>query len=68
MHVTRLTKSKARVLSTIATDIAQVFFAISVGSIALPLDSGKVMVVLFYSVLSLLFWFLAIIFGEKGKV
>lgn len=63
-----MNRSKAKVLSTISTNIGQVFFAISVGSIALPLDSDKVMVVLFYLVLSLLFWFLAIIFGDKGKV
>ena len=64
----KLTKSKARVISNISTDIAQVFFAISVGSLALPLDSDKAMVVLFYLVLALLFWFLAIILGEKGKI
>lgn len=63
-----MNRSRAKIISTICIDIAQVFFAISVGSIALPLDSDKVMVVLFYLILSLLFWFLAIIFGEKGKV
>lgn len=63
-----LTKSKARVLSNISADIAQVFFAASVGAAVLPLDSSKLFVVIFYLLLSVLFWYLSIIFAEKGKI
>lgn len=60
--------SKAKVLSTISISIGQVFFAASVGTIAFPLDSDKVLVVISYLILSVLFWFISILFGVKGKV
>lgn len=64
----KLTKSKAKSLSMISADIAQVFFAASVASFALPIDSDKMLVVIWYLLVAILFWFLAIIFGEKGKL
>lgn len=63
-----LTTSRAKALSTICADIAQVFFATSIGTIVLPLDSSRILVVVLYLSLSLLFWFLSIRLAEKGKL
>ncbi len=64
----RLTKSRARALSTISADIAQVFFAAAVAGVVLPLDSTRLLVVISYLLLSVLFWFISIVFAEKGKI
>lgn len=64
----KLTKFKARALFIISADIAQVFFAIFAGTFALPVDSYKVFVVIFNLLLSIIFWYLSIIFAEKGKI
>lgn len=63
-----LTRSKLRTISVICADIAQVFFALFAGSIALPVDAGKLYVVILYLLVSILFWYLSIIFGDKGKI
>ena len=63
-----MNRSRAKVISSISTSIGQVFFAAFVGAIAIPLDSDKATVVILYLLLAVLFWFLAIIFGEKGKI
>lgn len=68
MHAMRLTKSKARVLATISTDIAQVIFAVFVGTIVLPVDSAKVYVLLLELGFSVLFWAFSILFAEKGRL
>lgn len=64
----KLTKAKSRVLSMISADIAQVFFAASVGAVLLPLDSAKILVVISYLLLTVIFWFFTVILGEKGKI
>ena len=64
----KLTKSKARALSVISTDIAQVFFAAFVGAILLPLDAARILVVILELGLSVLFWVLAALFAEKGRL
>ena len=55
-------------LSSISADIAQVLFAAFIAAIVLPLDSGKIFVVLLEIVSSLVFWGLALLFAEKGKL
>ena len=64
----QLTKSKARVLSTISTDIAQVLFAAVIAAIVLPLDSGKALVVILEVVFAVVSWILSVLFAEKGKL
>ena len=64
----QLTKSRSRSLSNISADIAQVFFAAAVASVVLPLDSTRVLVVISYLLLSVLLWFISIVFAEKGKI
>lgn len=49
-------------------DIAQVFFAAFVGTTVIPLDARKVLVVTLYLVLSILFWYLSVVFAERGKI
>ena len=63
-----MNKSRARVLSNISADIAQVFFALFVGTILLPVDSSKLFVIIFELGFSIAFWILALLFGEKGKI
>ena len=63
-----LSRSKSRALSAMTNNIAQVFFATSVGAILVPIDSTRLFVVISYLVLSALFWFLSIVFAEKGKL
>lgn len=64
----KFTKSKARALSNICTDIAQVFFALFVGTLVLPVDSSKIFVIVLELGFSIVFWILAILFAEKGKI
>jgi hypothetical protein len=63
-----MNKSRARILSSICNNIAQVFFGAFIGALVLPLDSGKVLVVIFELVSSVIFWILTLLFGEKGKI
>ncbi|MBI2430993.1 MAG: hypothetical protein HYV39_03200 [Candidatus Levybacteria bacterium] len=65
----RLTKSKCRMLASICTDIAQVFFGIFVAAIVvLSIDIDKLFVVILELGFAGGFWFLSIIFAEKGKL
>lgn len=63
-----MNRSRARVISTICTDIAQVLFGVSIAAVVLPLDSGKMLVVILEIVFAVTFWVLALMFGEKGKL
>ncbi len=63
-----MNKSRARILSSICTDIAQVFFALFMGTILLPVDSSKVFVIILELGFSIVFWIWAILFAEKGKL
>ena len=64
----KLTKSKARVFSYISADIAQVLFAAVIAAIVLPLDSGKVLVVVLEVVFAIVSWILSVLFAERGKL
>ncbi len=63
-----MSKSQARILSSINTDIAQVFFAAFIGTIILPVDSGKVFVVILELGFAIVFWVLSVLFAERGKL
>lgn len=64
----RMTKSKARALSNISANIAQVLFGAVIAAIVLPLDSGKIFVVLLEIVFSILAWILSVLLAERGKL
>lgn len=64
----RMTKSKARALSNISTTIGQVLFGAVIAAIVLPLDSGKILVVILELVLAIMAWIVTILFAEKGKL
>ena len=63
-----MSKSRTRVLSNICTDIAQVLFGAIIAAIVLPLDSGKVLVVILELGFAIVFWIFSILFAEKGKL
>lgn len=64
----QLTKSKAKVLSNISADIAQVLFAATIAAVVLPLDSGKLLVVILELGFAIIFWIFSVLFAEKGKL
>lgn len=64
----KLSKSKAKALSNISADIAQVFFGAVIAVIVLPLDSGKVLVVTLELGSAIIFWLFSVMFAEKGRL
>lgn len=64
----QLTNSKARALSAICADIAQVLFGALVATVVIPLDTSKLLVVVLELVLSFLFWALSLVFAQRGKL
>lgn len=64
----KLNKSTYKALSSICTDIAQVFFGAFIAAIVLPIDIGKTIVVILELGFSIIFWILSIVFAEKGKL
>lgn len=64
----KLTKFKAKALSNISADIAQVFFAAVIAAIVLPLDSGKALVVTLELGSAIIFWLFSVMFAEKGRL
>ena len=64
----QITKSKSRALSTISTDIAQVFFAASIGAILLPLDAARILVVILELGFAIIFWIFSVLFAERGRL
>ena len=63
-----MSKSSARVLSNISADIAQVLFGGLIAVIVLPLDSGKILVVILEVVFAIVFWMFSVLFAERGKL
>lgn len=64
----KLNKSGYKALSSICADIAQIFFGAFIAAIVLPLDIGKILVVILYLAFAIIFWFLSVAFAEKGKL
>lgn len=64
----KLTKSSYKALSSICADIAQIFFGAFIAAVFLPIDAGKVIVLILELAFAVGFWFLSIKFAEKGKL
>lgn len=64
----KFTKSKARALSNISANIAQVLFGAVIAAIVLPLDSAKLLVVILELGFAIVCWVFSVLFAEKGKL
>lgn len=64
----KFTRSSYRALSNICVSIGQIFFAAFIAALVLPLDLGKVLVVILYLAFAVVFWILSVAFAKKGRL